>query len=65
MEYDNYRFYQCLDLPFRSIECKKIEYNNYTILSYSTLHFVRKNIPEFIDPLILKYKTMKKTNLNK
>jgi len=62
-EANNFRFYQCVDKPFQTITCKKVDYNNYEILQDSQLHFVGKIIPEMFDPLVLKFKTMKSTKL--
>jgi hypothetical protein len=61
----NFRFYQCVDKPFQTITCMKVEYGKYEILPDSQLHFVAKILPEFLDPLILKYKTIKKIVINK
>lgn len=62
MEKD-YRFYQCVDNPFKPIICKRVNYTKYDLLPNSQLHFVNKIIPEFLDPLVLKYKIMKNTKL--
>ena len=58
----NFRFYQCVDKPFQPITCTKVNYDNQPD---SQLHFVAKIIPEFFDPLILKYKTIKKLKIIK